>query len=164
MAASDVGTGLTSAPCSIAQFLVGPAPALPPPTGLATGAVTSSSVALTWNAVSGAAGYKVYRNNAKANAVPLTGLSYADSGLAAVDGGGAEIALSGAVSATTASGGSCSATNASNYAHVQAGRAHDSGGDALANGPNQNMGLDNLFYASTLAQTSAGYYIIGTCP
>ncbi|MDB5934095.1 MAG: poly(3-hydroxybutyrate) depolymerase PhaZ, partial [Massilia sp.] len=48
--------------------------------------------------------------------------------------------------------------------HVQAGRAHDSGGYALANGSNQNMGLDNTFYTATLAQTSAGYYVIGNCP
>jgi poly(3-hydroxybutyrate) depolymerase len=47
---------------------------------------------------------------------------------------------------------------------VQAGRAHDSGGYALANGSNQNMGLDNTFYTSTLAQTSPGYYVIGNCP
>jgi len=46
----------------------------------------------------------------------------------------------------------------------RAGRAHDSGGYALANGSNQNMGLDNTFYTATLAQTSAGYYIIGSCP
>ncbi len=55
-------------------------------------------------------------------------------------------------------------TTASNYAHVQAGRAHDSGGYALANGSNQNMGLDNLFYSKTLKQTGTNYYEIGTCP
>jgi hypothetical protein len=53
---------------------------------------------------------------------------------------------------------------ASNYAHATAGRAHDSGGYALANGSNQNMGLNNIFYTTTLAQTSAGYYVIGSCP
>jgi poly(3-hydroxybutyrate) depolymerase len=26
------------------------------------------------------------------------------------------------------------------------------------------MGLDNVFYTNTLAQTAAGYYIIGNCP
>jgi poly(3-hydroxybutyrate) depolymerase len=26
------------------------------------------------------------------------------------------------------------------------------------------MGLDNTFYTSTLAQTSPGYYVIGSCP
>jgi poly(3-hydroxybutyrate) depolymerase len=53
---------------------------------------------------------------------------------------------------------------ASNYAHVQAGRAHDSLGYALANGSNQNMGLDNVFYQTTLKQTGTNYYVIGTCP
>lgn len=58
----------------------------------------------------------------------------------------------------------CTATTSSNYAHVQAGRAHNGGGYALANGSNQNMGLNNTFYATTLAQTAAGYYVIGACP
>ncbi|MBV8642719.1 MAG: hypothetical protein JO225_02245 [Candidatus Eremiobacteraeota bacterium] len=52
---------------------------------------------------------------------------------------------------------------ASNYAHVQAGRAHDSLGYALTNGSNQNMGLDNVFYQTTLKQTGPNYYVIG-CP
>lgn len=58
----------------------------------------------------------------------------------------------------------CTTVSASNYAHVHAGRAHDSGGYALANGSNQNMGLDNLFFTNVLAQTAAGYYVIGACP
>jgi poly(3-hydroxybutyrate) depolymerase len=53
---------------------------------------------------------------------------------------------------------------ASNYAHVLAGRAHDSLGIAYANGSNQSMGLDNLFYSTTLEQTGTNYYVIGTCP
>ncbi len=53
---------------------------------------------------------------------------------------------------------------ASNYAHVQAGRAHDGGGYALANGSNQNMGLDNVYYQTTLKKTGTNYYVIGTCP
>lgn len=58
----------------------------------------------------------------------------------------------------------CTTTTSSNYAHVQAGRAHNSGGYALANGSNQNMGLNNTFYTTTLAQTGVGYYVIGGCP
>jgi poly(3-hydroxybutyrate) depolymerase len=50
---------------------------------------------------------------------------------------------------------------ASNYAQVQAGRAHDSGGYALANGSNQNMGLDNVYYQTTLEQTGPNYWVIG---
>jgi poly(3-hydroxybutyrate) depolymerase len=52
----------------------------------------------------------------------------------------------------------------SNRAHVQAGRAHDSGGFALANGSNQKMGLDNTFFRTTLAQTGPGFFVIGACP
>jgi poly(3-hydroxybutyrate) depolymerase len=169
--ATDSGTGLTSNACGIAQFLVGTPPALQPPAGLAVSAATSNSVTLTWNAAGGATGYNVYRNGSRVNAV--TGTSYTDAGLAASTtysyqvsstNGGGESALSAAVAATTASGWTCSATTSTNYAHVQAGRAHDSGGYALANGSNQNMGLDNTFYTSTLAQTAPGYYVIGSCP
>jgi poly(3-hydroxybutyrate) depolymerase len=172
--ATDGATGLTSAACGIAQFLVGTAPAVQPPTGLAVGATTASSIALSWSAASGATGYNVYRNGAKITATPVTATSYTSAGLAAstsysfqvstVGSGSAESALSAPVSGTTASGFTCTATTASNYAHVQAGRAHDSGGYALANGSNQNMGLDNVFYTATLAQTAAGYYVIGNCP
>ena len=172
--ATDSGTGLTSAACGIAQFLVGPPPAILPPTGLAVGATTASTIALSWSAASGATGYNVYRNGAKITATPVTTTSYTATGLAAstsysfqvssVGAGPVESALSTAVSGSTTSGFTCTTTNASNYAHVQAGRAHDSGGYALANGSNQNMGLDNVFYTATLAQTSAGYYIIGNCP
>ncbi len=172
--ATDGGTGLTSAACNIAQFLVGAPPALQPPSGLVTGAVTASTIALSWNAASGATGYNVYRNGAKITVTPITTLTYSAAGLTAsttysfqvssVGNGGVESALSTAVPGTTSSGFTCTTTNASNYAHVQAGRAHDSGGYALANGSNQNMGLDNVFYTATLAQTSAGYYVIGNCP
>ncbi|MEC5215314.1 poly(3-hydroxybutyrate) depolymerase [Actimicrobium sp. GrIS 1.19] len=172
--ATDTVTQKTSAACTIAQFLVGPAPVIQPPTGLLVGATTASTVPLSWNAVTGAVGYNVYRNQIKVTATPLTATAYSDTGLAAatsyayqvstVASGAVESALSAAVNATTKSAFTCTSTSASNYAHVQAGRAHDSGGYALANGSNQNMGLDNLFYTATLSQTSAGYYVIGSCP
>ncbi|MFC5477347.1 PHB depolymerase family esterase [Massilia suwonensis] len=172
--ATDSGTGLTSNACTIGQFLVGSAPALQPPAGLAVGARTASSIALSWNASNGATGYNLYRNGSKVNAAALTSTGYTDSGLAAataysyqvsaLGNGGVESARSASVSASTPSGFACTTTTASNYAHVTAGRAHNSGGYALANGSNQNMGLNNTFYTSTLAQTSAGYYIIGSCP
>lgn len=170
--ASDAGTGKTSAPCAIAQFLVGPVPAIAPPANLAVSAVTASTVSLSWSAVSGASGYHVYRNGSKITGAPLSATSHTSTGLAAGTSysfqassvGAAESTLSAPVTGTTTSGWTCTATSASNHAHVQAGRAHDSGGYALANGSNQNMGLDNTFYTSTLAQTAAGYYIIGSCP
>lgn len=172
--AIDSGSGLTSAACNIAQFLVGSPPALQAPANLAAGARTAGSIALTWNASNGAIGYNVYRNGSKVNAAALTSTGYTDSGLAAatsysyqvsaLGNGGVESARSAGITASTTSGFVCTATTASNYAHVQAGRAHNSGGYALANGSNQNMGLNNTFYTATLAQTAAGYYVIGTCP
>lgn len=79
------------------------------PTGL-SGTVTGTSIALTWNAVSGATSYKVYRNGVLA-ASPVTN-AYTDTGLAAstsysyqvsaVDENGEESVLSAPVSKTTA--------------------------------------------------------------
>lgn len=172
--ATDGSTGLTSNACGIAPFLVGTAPALQAPSNLAIGARTASSIALSWNASNGATGYHVYRNGSRVNASALAATGYTDSGLAAatsysyqvsgVGNGGVESARSATVTASTTAEFICTTTTSSNYAHVTAGRAHDSGGYALANGSNQNMGLNNTFYTSTLAQTSAGYYIIGSCP
>lgn len=58
----------------------------------------------------------------------------------------------------------CTTSTASNYAHVGAGRAHVAAGYARANGSNQVMGLYNVFLTSMLAQTAAGYYVVGSCP
>lgn len=59
-----------------------PDPVVPAtPAGLTAGAVTSSSVALSWNPVSGATGYHVYRDGAKVQSV--TGTSATVTGLAA---------------------------------------------------------------------------------
>ncbi|MEU7838259.1 MULTISPECIES: PHB depolymerase family esterase [unclassified Nonomuraea] len=52
---------------------------------------------------------------------------------------------------------------ATNYAHTQAGRAHQSGGYAYANGSGQAMGLWNTFVTTTLRQTGPNYYeVAGT--
>lgn len=59
-----------------------PGPAIPAaPAGLAVGATTSSSVSLSWGAVSGATGYTVYKDGAKATTA--TGNSATVTGLAA---------------------------------------------------------------------------------
>ncbi|MGW0410924.1 chitinase [Streptomyces collinus] len=82
-----------------------------PPTGLKAGTVTSSSVALSWSAVTGATGYAVYRDGVKTQTV--SGTSATVSGLAAAtaysfqvtaanDAG--ESAKSAAVTATTSAG------------------------------------------------------------
>ncbi|MEM5331987.1 PHB depolymerase family esterase [Paraburkholderia sp. JHI2823] len=150
----------------------GPAPSGSAPTGLIVSGTTQTTVSLSWNAVANAASYNVYRNGGKVGS--STSASYTDSGLIAgttyfytvteIDPNAGESAQSSSVSATTQSSFACTETTATNYAHVQAGRAHDSGGTAYASGSNESMGLDNVFYSNTLAQTSAGYYVIGNCP
>ncbi|MGW0464096.1 chitinase [Streptomyces sp. NPDC003027] len=59
-----------------------PDPVVPAaPAGLAAGTVTSSSVALTWNAATGATGYNVYRGGTKV--LSVSGTSATVTGLAA---------------------------------------------------------------------------------
>ncbi|WP_394298364.1 chitinase [Streptomyces rimosus] len=82
------------------------------PTGLTAGAVTSSSVALSWNPAKYATGYNVYRDGAKVQAVTgtsatVTGLSPATAyrfQVAATNAAG-ESAKSAEVTATTSPGG-----------------------------------------------------------
>ena len=131
---------------------------------------------VTWNAVSGADSYNVYRNANKTNALPVMGTSFTDTGLAAAtqyswtvraaDENGIEGAVSAAATGTTTGSAPPPATcyTASNYAHTTAGRAYQSGGYTYANGSNQNMGLWNVFVTKTLKQTGPNYYVIGTCP
>lgn len=74
-----------------------PGPAVPgAPAGLTVGTTTSSSVALSWNTVSGATGYTVYRDGAKATTT--TGTSATVGQLAA------DTAYQFSVSATNAAG------------------------------------------------------------
>jgi hypothetical protein len=61
------------------QWIAFTVTALPAPTGLAASNLQSNSVTLGWNAVSGAAGYNVYRDGVKLNTTPLTGLTYTDA-------------------------------------------------------------------------------------
>ncbi|HET6857529.1 MAG TPA: glycoside hydrolase family 18 protein [Streptomyces sp.] len=90
-----------------------PEPGIPAtPAGLTVGATTASSVALSWNAVSGATGYHVYRNGAKVQtesgtSATVTGLSASTSyqfQVAAANSAG-ESAKSAAVTGTTRPGG-----------------------------------------------------------
>ncbi|UQS32506.1 carbohydrate binding domain-containing protein [Streptomyces fradiae] len=90
-----------------------PDPVVPAtPAGLAAGTVTSSSVALSWNPVSGATGYHVYRDGARVQSV--SGTSATVTGLAAdtsyefqvtAANAAGESARSAAVGARTAPGG-----------------------------------------------------------
>ena len=53
--------------------------ALPAPTGFQTTSVQSTAVTLSWNAVTGATGYNVYRGGVKLNSSAITGTSFTDS-------------------------------------------------------------------------------------
>jgi hypothetical protein len=64
-------------------------------------------------------------------------------------------------SASTAVRTGC--VTASNFEHVLAGRAHDWFFIAWSNGANQMMGLDNIFFKTTLKQTGPNVYVVGSC-
>ena len=152
-----------------------PSSTLPAPTGVATSGATTSTMNITWNSVTGAASYNVYRAGNKVNALAVTATNYQDTGLTAgttyswtvkaVDGNGAESAASAAASGTTTGTPPPAATcyTSSNYAHTTAGRAYVVGGYTYANGSSQYMGLWNIYTTTTLKQTGTNYYVIGTC-
>jgi poly(3-hydroxybutyrate) depolymerase len=147
---------------------------LPAPASVTTSGATANSMVIGWAAVSGAAGYNVYRDGNKINAATIAATSTTDTGLAAatpyrwtvaaVNAGGVQGALSAPASGTTTGTAAAVCFTASNHAHVSAGRAHVSGGYARANGSNQNMGLWNVFVTTTLKRTGTNYYVIGSCP
>ncbi|MEU8687423.1 PHB depolymerase family esterase [Streptomyces sp. NPDC048665] len=140
---------------------------LPAPSGLTVTGTTDTGASLSWNSVSGAASYNVYRDGTKVGSA--TGTTYTDTGLsagttygytvAAVDSSGAVGASSVSVTATTTgSAPQCYTDN--NYNQVAAGRAHQSGGYTYADGSDQNMGLYNVAVTHTLKETSPGYFVI----
>ncbi|MEU4352527.1 glycoside hydrolase family 18 protein [Streptomyces sp. NPDC023838] len=90
----------------------GPGPVPAAPTGLTASSATSSSIALSWAAVSGATGYNVYRGGSKVRTA--SGTSATVTGLAAstaytfqvtATNAAGESAKSAAVTASTTSGG-----------------------------------------------------------
>ena len=146
---------------------------LPAPTGVATSGATNTTMNITWSSVTGASGYNVFRNGSQVNSSKVTSTNYTDSGLAAattytwsvaaLDASNVQGATSAGVNGTT-TGSQATCYTDNNYNHTVAGRAHQSGGYALANGSNQNMGLWNVFVVTTLKMTGTNYYVIGTCP
>ncbi|OII61259.1 esterase [Streptomyces sp. CC53] len=146
---------------------------LPAPTGLTVTGTTDTSAALRWDAVPGAASYRVYRGGAEvaATASPghtdtglATGTAYAYA-VAAVDPAGAVGTLSATVTATT-TGFTPTCDTASTYDHTRAGRAYQSGGYAYAGGSDELMGLWNTFTVRTLRQTAPGHFVVSEpgCP
>ncbi|MFD7919919.1 chitinase [Streptomyces sp. NPDC059740] len=106
-----------------------PGPTVPAaPTGLGVGTVTSSSVALSWTAVSGATSYTVYQNGTKVQTA--SGASATVAGLAAAtayqfqvtaSNAAGESPKSAAVKATTAPGGGDGGTHPSVPKHAVTG-------------------------------------------
>lgn len=149
-----------------------PAGTLPPTTGVAASSATASGMKLTWPAVSGASGYHVYRNGARATASPITSASFTDSGLNSgtaytwrvktVDASGRESAFSPSASAST-SGFTPQCFVADNVSHVAFSRAYVLYGHAFAWGSANAMGLWNIYVNSTLRQTGPAYFKVGTC-
>jgi chitodextrinase len=152
-------------------------PVIQAPTNVRIGAVSASSVTLSWTGAAGASGYGVFRAAAaggpyaKANANLITGTTFTDAGLTgsttyfyvvrSEDSAGGQSVPSPEVSATTAAAPAC--FTATNFDHVVAGRAHDSFFIAKANGSDQVMGLNNVFIITTLKQTGPNFYVIGSC-
>lgn len=177
--ATDNVGGVSDSACTT-SFQVGPITLVPPSNVTAPAAsTTATQIGLTWNNVTGATSYTVTRTGGAGTVVTSvpaasgTTTSHTATGLTELTqytftvqsvGSGSTSAASAPVTVTTKSSFICTATTASNYAHVQAGRAYVTSGYAYAKGSNTRMGMYNTFYTSTLAQTSAGHYIVGNCP
>jgi hypothetical protein len=153
-----------------------PADQTPPaaPTGVAATAVSSTQINASWSAVTGAAGYRVYRDGATVPVGPQqTATTFSDTGLppssthryqvTAVDGVGNESALSAQAQATTqaASGVPAAVVNPTNlrFGNVRAGTAR-----ALTSTV-RNAGTAPLQISSvSLSGAGAARYITGgTC-
>lgn len=142
------------------------------PTGLRAGAVTSSSVALSWSAVTGATGYAVYRDGARVQTVTgasatVTGLSPATAysfQVAATNDAG-ESARSAAVTATTAAGtggGSGGLPAHALVGYLHASFANGSGYTRLADVPDSWDVIDLAFGEPTSA--GSGDIRFNRCP
>ncbi|MFJ3638181.1 chitinase [Streptomyces sp. NPDC090108] len=143
------------------------------PTGLRATAVTSSSVALSWSAVSGATGYAVYRDGVKVQSpggtsATVTGLTPSTAysfQVSAVNAAG-ESARSAAVTATTSAGGGGGGTG-DLPAHALVGYLHTtfangSGYTRLADVPDSWDVIDLAFGEPT--SVTSGDIRFNRCP
>ncbi|MFC8246520.1 chitinase [Streptomyces chartreusis] len=149
---------------------VGQPPAAP--TGLKTGAIAATSIALSWSPVAGATGYAVYRNGAKVQTV--TGTSATVGGLtpstaysfqvAAVNDAG-ESAKSATVTATTIAGPSGPGTDLPAHAlvgYLHASFANGSGYTRMADVPDSWDVIDLAFGEPT--SVTSGDIRFDRCP
>ncbi|MGW3450855.1 chitinase [Streptomyces sp. NPDC001076] len=142
------------------------------PTGLATGTITSSSVALSWTAVTGATSYAVYRDGtrvqtATGTSATVTGLNpstaYSFQVTAVNDAG--ESAKSAAVTATTGAGSSGGSTGLPTHAlvgYLHSSFANGSGYTRLADVPDSWDVIDLAFGEPTSA--TSGDIRFNRCP
>jgi chitinase len=141
------------------------------PTGLRTGTATSSSIALSWSAVTGATGYAVYRDGAKVQTVSgtsatVSGLSpstaYSFQVTALNDAG--ESAKSAVVTATTtvSTGGSTDLPAHALVGYLHASFANGSGYTRLADVPDSWDVIDLAFGEPTSA--TSGDIRFNRCP
>lgn len=134
-----------------------------PPTGLKTGTVTSTGVALSWSPVSGATGYAVYRDGTKVldvggTSTTVTGLSpetaYAFQVAAVNDAG--ESARSATVTATTTAatgGGSAGLPPHALVGYLHASFANGSGYTRMADVPDSWDVIDLAFGEPTSVES-----------
>jgi chitinase len=143
-----------------------------PPTGLRTTSVTSSSVGLSWSAVTGATSYAIHRDGTRIQTV--TGTSATVSGLAAstaysfqvtaVNAAG-ESAKSAAVTATTGAGTGDGPSDLPTHAlvgYLHAGFANGAGYTRLADVPDSWDVIDLAFGEPTSA--TSGDIRFNRCP
>ncbi|GGN11908.1 chitinase [Streptomyces fuscichromogenes] len=143
------------------------------PTGLKAGTVTSTGVALSWTAVTGATSYAVYRNGAEVQtangtSATVTGLSPATAysfQVTAVNAAG-ESAKSAAVTATTSAGspggGSADLPTHALVGYLHASFANGSGYTRLADVPDSWDVIDLAFGEPTSA--TSGDIRFNRCP
>ncbi|MGZ5789843.1 MAG: extracellular catalytic domain type 2 short-chain-length polyhydroxyalkanoate depolymerase, partial [Burkholderiaceae bacterium] len=150
---------------------------------LTPGTPTSTTVPLTWGAVSGATGYNIYYatsaagTQAQANTSAITGTSYTVGSLTAstqyyffgnsIDSSGLEGSQSAGVSATTTAPPFCKLWTSSVYAHTTAtpARAQTAGcasGHACAIGSGTDIGLNNVGTNVTLKEAPSGYFSLSS--
>ncbi|WP_406472908.1 chitinase [Streptomyces sp. NBC_01615] len=141
------------------------------PTGLTAGTVTSSSVALSWSAVTGATGYAIYRDGVKVQTA--TGTSATVSGLSpstaysfqvAATNDAGESAKSATVTATTSagSGGSTGLPTHALVGYLHASFANGAGYTRMADVPDSWDVIDLAFGEPT--STTSGDIRFTRCP
>nr|WP_107902319.1 glycoside hydrolase family 18 protein [Streptomyces chartreusis] len=142
------------------------------PTGLKTGAIAATSVALSWSPVAGATGYAVYRNGTKvqtatgtsANVGGLTPSTVYSFQVAAVNDAG-ESAKSATVTATTIAGPSGPGTDLPAHAlvgYLHASFANGSGYTRMADVPDSWEVIDLAFGEPT--SVTSGDIRFDRCP